>query len=68
MTTALRLLDPVASGERIFLPLVRDTLVSFEQGAVVSVNPVALLFFEAGRWMFVPLDEGIGPDILGTLS
>ena len=68
MTTALRMLDPVACGERVFLPLVRDTLVSFEKGAVVSVSPVALLISEAGRWMFVPLEEGISPDILGTLS
>jgi hypothetical protein len=68
MTTALRMLDPVACGERVFLPLVRDTLVSFEEGAVISVSPVALLISEAGRWMFVPLEEGIGPDILGKLS
>jgi hypothetical protein len=68
MTTAVRMLDPVSCGERVFLPLVRDTMVSFEQGAVVSVNPLALLFLEAGRWMFVPLEEGISPDILGTLS
>jgi len=68
MTTAIRMLDPVACGERVFLPLVRDTMVSFEQGAVVSVSPVALLYLEEGRWMFVPLEEGISPDILGTLS
>ena len=68
MTTAIRMLDPVTCGERVFLPLVRDTMVLSQQGAVVSVNPVALLFLEAGRWMFVPLEEGICPDILGTLS
>jgi hypothetical protein len=68
MTTALRLLDPVACDERVFLPLVRDTFVSFEEGAVVLVSPVAILIAEAGRWMFVPLEEGICSDILGTLS
>jgi len=62
------MLDPVACGERVFLPIVRDTTVSFEQGAVVSVSPVALLYSEAGRWMFVPLEEGICPDILENLS
>ena len=68
MTTAVRMLEPVTCGERVFFPLVRDTLVSFEQGVVVSVNPVALLYSEAGRWMFVPLEEGICPDILENLS
>jgi len=68
MTTAIRMLDPVAFGERVFLPLVRDIMITYEQGAVVSVNPVALLISEAGSWMFVPLEEGIGPDILGKLS
>jgi hypothetical protein len=68
MTTAIRMLDPVTSGERVFLPLVRDTQVLSEKGAVVSVSPVALLFSDEGRWMFVPLEEGICPDILGTLS
>jgi len=62
------MLDPVAFGERVFLPLVRDIMITYEQGAVVSVNPVALLISEAGSWMFVPLEEGIGPDILGKLS
>jgi hypothetical protein len=28
------------------------------------VSPVALLIAEAGRWMFVPLEEGTSPDIL----
>jgi len=68
MTTAIRMLDPVAFGERVFLPLVRDIIVTYEQGVVVSVNPVALLISEAGRLMFVPLEDGIGPDILGELS
>jgi hypothetical protein len=31
-------------------------------------NPVALLISEAGKWMFTALEEGISPDILGTLS
>ena len=68
MTTAIRLLDPVSCGERIFYPLVRDSIVSCEQGMGVSVNPVAVLFFEAGTWMFVPLEEGTNTTILQKLS
>jgi hypothetical protein len=68
MTTTIRMLDPVSCGERKFYPLVRDSRVSCEQGMAVSVNPVAVLFSEAGTWMFVPLEEGTGPDILEKLS
>lgn len=68
MTTAVRRLEPVTCGERVFFPIVRDIHISFEQGIMVSLSPVALLVFEAGRWMFVPLEEGISPDILGKLS
>ena len=67
MTTAVRFQEAVTCGERVFFPLVRETQFSFEQGVMVSISPVALLFSEAGRWMFVPLEEGICPDILGTL-
>jgi hypothetical protein len=62
------MLDPVSCGERKFYPLVRDFIVPCEQGMAVSVNPVAVLFFEAGTWMFVPLEEGTSPDILQKLS
>jgi hypothetical protein len=34
----------------------------------VMVSPVALLISEAGKWFFTPFEEGICPDILGTLS
>jgi hypothetical protein len=68
MTTAIRMLEAVTCGERIIIPLVRHTQVSSGQGVVVLVNPVALLISEGGSWMFTVLEEGIGPDILGTLS
>jgi hypothetical protein len=68
MTADIRMLEPVTCGERVIIPLVRDTQVSFEQGFVVMVSPVALLISEAGKWMFTPLEEGISSDILGTLS
>lgn len=68
MTSAVRMLEPVTCGERVFFALVRDNIYSYEQGAVVSVNPVALLFSESGQWMFVPLEEGICPDILTKLA
>ena len=68
MTAEIRLLEPVTFGERVIIPLVRDTQVSSGQGIVVMVNPVALLISDAGKWMFTSLEEGISPDILGTLS
>jgi len=68
MTADIRKLEPVICGERVIIPLVRDTQVSSGQGVVVMVSPVALLISEAGEWMFTPLEEGICPDILGTLS
>jgi len=68
MTTDIRMLEAVTCGERVIIPLVRHTQVSSGQGVVVMANPVALLISEAGKWMFTPLEEGISPDILGTLS
>ena len=68
MTAEIRLLEPVTFGERVIIPLVRDTQVSSGQGIVVMVNPVALLISEEGKWMFTPLEEGICSDILGSLS
>jgi len=43
-------------------------MVSCEHGVTVMMNPVAVLFLEAGTWMFVPLEEGIIPEILENLS
>ena len=68
MTAAIRMLEAVTCGERVIIPLVHHTQVSSGQGIVVMVNPVALLISEAGKWIFTPLEEGICPDILGTLS
>ena len=68
MTTDIRMLEAVTCGERVIIPLVRHTQVSSGQGVVVMVNPVALLVSEAGTWMFTPLEEGISPDILGSLK
>jgi hypothetical protein len=68
MTTDIRMLEAVTIGERVIIPLVRHTQVSSGQGVVVMANPVALLISESGSWMFTALEEGISPDILGTLS
>jgi hypothetical protein len=68
MTTDIRMLEAVTCGERVIIPLVRHTQVSSGPGVVVMVNPVALLISEAGKWTFTPLEEGICPDILRTLS
>jgi hypothetical protein len=63
MTADTWMLEAVTCGDRVIIPLVRDTQVSSGQGIVVIVNPVALLISEAGDWMFTPLEEGISPAI-----
>jgi len=68
MTPGIRILNPISLGERRFNPLVRESMVSFEHGAAVTINPLALLFFEAGTMRLVPHDERTGPDILSNLS
>jgi len=68
MTADIRMLEPVTCGERIIIALVRYTQVLSGQGIVVMANPVALLISEAGKWMFIPLEERTGPDILSNLS
>jgi hypothetical protein len=68
MITVIRMLDPVSFGERIFFPIVRDSMTACNQGIAVVMSPVALLLVEAGAWMFVPIEEGTGPDILEKLS
>jgi hypothetical protein len=68
MTAAIRMLEAVTCGERVIIPLVRQTQVASGQGIVVMVSPVALLISEAGKWMFTPLEEGVSPDILGLLK
>jgi hypothetical protein len=68
MTTDTRMLEAVTCGECVIIPLVRHTQVSYGQGVVVLVNPVALLISESGKWMFTPLEEGVSPDILGSLK
>jgi hypothetical protein len=68
MTPDIRMLEAVTCGERVIIPLVRYTQVSSGLGIVVMANPVALLISEAGKWMFTALEEGVSPDILGSLK
>jgi hypothetical protein len=68
MTSDIRMLEAVTCGERIIITLVRYTQVLSGQGMVMMANPVALLISEAGKWMFFPLEEKTGPDILSNLS
>jgi predicted DNA repair protein MutK len=68
MTADTRILAAVTCGDRVIIPLVRDTQVSSGQGIVVIVNPVALLISDAGKWMVTPLEEGISPAIFGSFK
>jgi hypothetical protein len=65
--SCVRLASPVAVGGRLLVPLVRMLTVSHERGGMASCTPVALLVREAGAWSFVPLEDGIGQDILSRL-
>jgi len=44
MTPGIRILNPISCGERRFNPLVQESMASFEYGATVTINPLALLF------------------------
>jgi hypothetical protein len=68
MIPDIRMLEVITCGERAIIPLVRYTQVSSGQGIMVMANPVALLISESGKWTFTALEEGISPDILGTIS
>jgi hypothetical protein len=64
----LSLAPPVTLGRRLFVPLVRMLTISHERGGFALCTPVALLIGEDGAWSFVPLEEGIGQDILSGLE
>jgi len=65
--SCVRLASPVALGGRLLVPLVRMLTVSHERGGIASCTPVAFLIRDAGTWSFVPLEDGIGQDILSIL-
>ena len=60
--------SPVACGERVFVPLMRLMRLTSGGGGFLLCTAVALLFGEAGTWSFVPLEDGIGQDILESLE
>jgi len=68
LRSSLRLAAPVTLGRRIFVPLVRMLTASHEWGGMASCTPVALLIGEGASWSFVPLEEGIGQEVLSTLD
>jgi hypothetical protein len=64
----IRLAPPVTAGGRLLVPLVRMLTVSHAGGGMAHCTPVALLIGEDGAWFFVPLEDGIGQDILSGLD
>ena len=68
MTSEIRMLEAVTCGDRIIIAIVCYTRGLSGQGMVMMANPVALLISEAGKWMFFPLEEKTGTDILSNLS
>jgi hypothetical protein len=66
--SCVRLASPVALGGRLLVPLVRIFTVSHERGGIASCTPVALLIGEGDAWSFVPLEDGIGQDVLSGLT
>jgi hypothetical protein len=51
----IRIQKPIQSGGRFVVPVVRENGFSGSCGSTGFVDPVALLFEEAGYWYFVPL-------------
>jgi len=64
----LRLASPVTLGGRLLVPVVRMFSVFHARGGIAHCTPVALLIGEGGIWSFVPLEDGIGQDILSGLE
>ncbi|MFY9749222.1 MAG: hypothetical protein WAK75_06020 [Methanoregula sp.] len=54
----IRIQTPIRSGGRFVVPVVRENGFSGSCGTTGFVDPVALLFEEAGCWYFVPLLPG----------
>ncbi len=54
----IRIQTPTRSGERLLVPVVRENGLAGRCGSSGFVDPVALLFEEAGHWYFVPLVPG----------
>jgi hypothetical protein len=68
LRTSLMLSTPVASGGRLLVPVVRRLTVIHETGGYGSCTPVALLVGEGDAWTFVPLEEGIGQEVLAGID
>ena len=66
--SGLRLAAPVFVGGRLFVPIVRMISLSHGHGGMGHAIPVALLVGEGRGWSFVPLEDGIGRDILPELE
>jgi hypothetical protein len=54
----MRIQTPIQSGGRFVVPIVRENGFSGSCANIGFVDPVALLFEEAGHWYFVPLASG----------
>ena len=65
---SLRLAPPVSAGGRLLVPLVRLSCASLGTGGMAHCTPVALLVGEGETWSLVPLEEGIGREVLEGLS
>jgi hypothetical protein len=59
--TNIRMQEPIVCGERIIIPVVRESGVTCSGGAFGGICPVALLVGECGKWFFVAIEEGFGP-------
>jgi hypothetical protein len=67
--TTLGMQEPIVCGERIIVPVVRESGFTRAGGVFAGVSPVALLIRESGSWFFVAIEEGFGPDeIAGICS
>ncbi len=60
----IRIRAPIRSGERLLIPVVRKDGLSGSWGGTGLVDPVALLFEEAGSWYFIPLVPGFSQEEL----
>lgn len=65
--SGIRIALPLAHGNRVFYPVVREQVITHENGSFVTEHPVALLMQEQESWYFIPLAENVTETVLDKM-
>jgi len=67
MNTEMRMQQPLICGNRRIIPVVRAQSFCYEHGMIASVQPVALMVEEGGKWGITLLEGDSVADFLENL-